>query len=107
MSCSPGTAPQLLVDGQSARHIDGFASHAAGLREAAGVEIADDDARGAKELCAGGGGKANGACARDVDGGPRGNASLDAAVIAGGQDVAEEGKVLEGGRLMLDCSSAS
>ena len=50
MSCRPCTTPQLLVDRQRARHIHRLAAHAAGLCEAAGVEIADDDAGGAEQL---------------------------------------------------------
>ena len=62
-------APELLVDWHAAGHIDGLAAHAARLRQALRVEVADDDAGSTKKLRAGSGGEADGTGTSNVDGG--------------------------------------
>ncbi len=59
----------MLVDWHAAGHIDGLAAHAARLRQALRVEVADDDAGSTKKLRAGSGGEADWTGASDVDGG--------------------------------------
>jgi hypothetical protein len=61
-------SPELFVDRHAAGDVDGLTAHAARLSQALCIEIADDDASGAKQLRAGCGGEADGTSARDVDG---------------------------------------
>ena len=81
------------VPGLHGPQVDGLAAEGASLGQALGDHVADDDAGGSEEVSGGGGGESDGAGAGDVDCGAGLHAGCDGAVVAGGEDVGEEGQV--------------